>query len=108
MFDLVKKTMLAGIGLTLKTKEEVQNLAKELVEKGKMTEKEGKAFLDDLLKKYDDTRGKLESKVEKTVQANLKKTNLVTVDEMKALKKEIQDLRKEIVGLKSTIQKSNS
>jgi polyhydroxyalkanoate synthesis regulator phasin len=107
VFDLVKKTMLAGIGLTLKTKEEVQNLAKELVEKGKMTEKEGKAFLDDLLKKYDDTRGKLESKVEKTVQATLKKTNLVTADELKSLKKEIQDLRKEIAGLKATIQKSD-
>ncbi len=105
MLDLLKKTMLTGIGLTLKTKEEVKNLAKELVEKGKMSEKEGKALLEDLLKKYEDTKGKLESKVEKTVQAYLKKSRLVTTEDMKVLRKEIQELKDEIAALKKSEDK---
>ncbi len=44
MPDLIKKTMLTGVGLALKTWDEVEDLAKELVEKGKMSEKEGKNF----------------------------------------------------------------
>ena len=40
MPELIKKTMLAGVGLALKTWDEVEDLTKELVEKGKMGEKE--------------------------------------------------------------------
>jgi len=42
MLDLIKKTMLTGVGLALLAKDEVEGLAKELVDKGKMSEKDGK------------------------------------------------------------------
>ncbi len=94
MFDLVQKTFLTGIGLALKTKDEVEDFAKDLIKKGKMSEDEGKAFVNDLVEKYKDTRDKLESTVEQTVQLVLKKADLVTKDEMKALKKEIIEIKK--------------
>ena len=94
MFDLVQKTFLTGIGLALKTKDEVEEFAKDLIKKGKMSEYEGKAFVNDLVEKYKDTRDKLESTVEQTVQLVLKKADLVTKDEMKALKKEIIEIKK--------------
>ena len=50
MADVIKKTLQAGVGLALKTWEEVEDLAKELIKKGKMSEKEGRKFLDDLQK----------------------------------------------------------
>ncbi len=96
MLDLIKKTMLTGIGLALLAKDEVEDLAKELVDKGKMTEKDGKKFLDDLQKRYDDVQTKLEDRVEKTVKEFFKKANVVTTDELKALKKEIRELKKAI------------
>ena len=73
MIDLIKKTMMAGIGLALKTRDEVEELARDLVKKGSMSEQEGKNFLDDLLKRYDEAKEKLEDKVEKTVKEFLKK-----------------------------------
>ena len=96
MIDIVKKTMLAGIGLALQTRDEVEALAREVAEKGKMSEKEGTKFFDDLMKRYEETRDMLESRVEKAVREFLKKADVVTGDELKALKKEIRDLKKAI------------
>jgi polyhydroxyalkanoate synthesis regulator phasin len=96
MFDLIKKTMLTGIGLALKTKDEVENLAEELIKQGKLSETEGSKFLEELRDKYEDSQKKLEKRVEKTVKELLKKANLVTSDELNALKKEIRELKKAV------------
>jgi polyhydroxyalkanoate synthesis regulator phasin len=96
MPDLIKKTLLAGVGLALKTWDEVEDLAKELIDKGKMTEKDGNKFVKDLQKRYEETQKKLETRVEKTVQDFLKKANVVTSDELKAVKKEVRELKKMI------------
>jgi polyhydroxyalkanoate synthesis regulator phasin len=94
--EFLKKAMLAGVGLALKTWDEVEDFTKELVEKGKLGEKEGNKFLKDLQSRYDDTQKKLEARVEKTVKDILKKANVVTADELKAVKKEIRELKKMI------------
>ena len=96
MPELFKKTMLAGVGLALKTWDEVEDMTRELVERGKMGEKEGNKFLNDLRQRYDDTQKKLEARVEKTVKEFLRKANVVTSDELKAVKKEIRELKKMI------------
>ena len=96
MSDLIKKTLLTGVGLALKTWDEVEDLAKELVDKGKMTEKDGSKFLQDLQKRYEETQKKLETRVEKTVKDFLKKADVVTGDELKAVKKEVRELKKMI------------
>ncbi len=87
---------LTVVGLALKTWDEVEELAKELVEKGKMTEKDGSKFLKDLQSRYEETQKKLEARVEKTVKDFLKKADVVTGDELKAVKKEIRELKKMI------------
>ncbi|MBW2336063.1 MAG: hypothetical protein JRF47_04770 [Deltaproteobacteria bacterium] len=96
MPDLIKKTLLAGVGLALKTWDEVEDLAKELIDKGKMSEKDGRKFTKDLQKRYEDTQKKLETRVEKMVKEFFKKADVVTTDELKALKKEVRDLKKMI------------
>ncbi len=96
MLELIKQSMLAGIGLVLKTKDEVEKLAKELIEKGKMSEKEGKNFMEAIREKSDDARNKLEKRVEKIVKEILKKVDVASRDELLALKKEIRELKKAI------------
>jgi len=93
MLDLVKKSVLTGIGLALKTKDEVEDLVKELQKKGEMSEADGRKFLDDVQKRYDETQEKLEKRVEDAVKEFLKKTKIVTTDELKELKKEIRELK---------------
>jgi polyhydroxyalkanoate synthesis regulator phasin len=49
-----------------------------------------------LQKRYEDTQKKLEARVEESVEKFFKKANVVTGDELKALKKEVRDLKKMI------------
>ena len=93
MFDLMKKGMLAGIGLALKTWDEVEKMVEEVQEKGQMSESEGRKFLGEVQKKYEEAQAKLEKRVEQTVKDFLKKTQIVTSDELKELKKEIRELK---------------
>jgi polyhydroxyalkanoate synthesis regulator phasin len=94
MFDMVRKSMLAGVGLALKAWDEVEDMAKEVAEQSKMTEKEGRKFIEELQTRYEDAQKKLEERVEKSVRDLLKKADVVTQDELKGLKKEIRDLKK--------------
>jgi polyhydroxyalkanoate synthesis regulator phasin len=96
VFELIKKSMLAGIGLALKTKDEVEDFAKELVKTEKMSEKEGKKFLDDLLKRYDEAKNKWGEMVEQSVRDMLKKANVVTAEQLEDLRKEIRELKESI------------
>lgn len=93
MFDLIKKSMLTGIGLALKTWDEVEDLVNDLQKRGEMSESEGRKFLDDARKRYDETQEKLEKRIESSVKDFLKKTQIVTTDELKELKKEIRELK---------------
>ncbi|RJQ70211.1 MAG: hypothetical protein C4519_21130 [Desulfobacteraceae bacterium] len=101
MLDLIKKSMLTSIGLALKTKDELEDLVKDLQKRGEMSESEGRKFLDDIQQRYDEVQEKLEKRVEKSVKEFLKKTNIVTTDELKELKKEIREL-KSIVNTMAT------
>ncbi|MFO7963254.1 MAG: phasin family protein [Desulfobacterales bacterium] len=96
MLETVKKTVLAGIGLALKTKDEVEEYAKEMEKKLNMTEKDGKKFLKDIQARWEEAQKKLEERVEKTVKDMLKKADVVTTEELKGLKKEIRDLKKAV------------
>ncbi|MDJ0781533.1 MAG: hypothetical protein QNJ22_06150 [Desulfosarcinaceae bacterium] len=99
--SLIKKTMLAGIGLALKTWDEVEDLAKELEKRGKMTETEGRKFLDELQAKYEDAQTKLEERVEESVKNLLKKADIVTSEELKGIKREIRELKQIVSDLSS-------
>ncbi|MBA3031217.1 MAG: phasin family protein [Proteobacteria bacterium] len=96
MIDLIKKTILSGVGLAMKTKEEIEDFAKEMEKKFNLSESDGKKFLEDLKKRYSETQDKLESKVEHVVKDVLKKMDIVTNEDLKGLKKEIRDLKKAI------------
>ncbi|MFO8049213.1 MAG: hypothetical protein R6U29_09295 [Desulfosudaceae bacterium] len=94
MLDLIKKTMFAGIGLALKTKEEVEIIAKELVKQAELSENEGKKFVNDFLKRYDESRDKLEEKVEQSVKDVVSRSSLATRDELTEIRDEIKKLKK--------------
>ncbi|MBW1701710.1 MAG: phasin family protein [Deltaproteobacteria bacterium] len=93
MFELIKKTMLTGVGLAAMTRDKVEELAKELTEKGEMSEKEGKELVDELVKKSEKARKDLEKRVEDTVHKVLEKMDVATKKDIAKLKKEIKSLK---------------
>ena len=94
MIDLVKKMVFASIGMVLKTKDEVEEMARDFVKKAELSENEGKKFINDFMKRYDESREKLEEKVEKTVKDVLARSSLATKDEVTEIKEEIKKLKK--------------
>ena len=56
MFDLIKKTLLTGVGLAVMTKDKVEELGKEFASQAKLSELEGKEFVDHLLKQSETAR----------------------------------------------------
>jgi len=98
MLDMVKKAMLTGVGFAVKTWDESEKMTKDIAKKSRMSEKEGRKFLDDVRKKYDEAQGKLETRAEKMVKDLLKRGNIATSDDIRSLKKEISELKKKIKG----------
>ncbi len=90
MFDLIRKTILTGAGLAAMTRDKVEELAKELTEKGKMSEKEGKELVDELLKKSEKAKKDLETKVEGIVENVVGKMNLVSKEDITRLEEKIR------------------
>jgi polyhydroxyalkanoate synthesis regulator phasin len=93
MLDMVKKSMLAGIGLALKTWDEVEVIVQELQKKGEMSETEGRKFLSEIQSRYEETQEKLEKRVDQAVKDVLKKADIVTHEDLKEIKKEIRELK---------------
>lgn len=94
VIDVIEQALFTSVGLALKTRGEVRKFAKDFVEKAELSENEGKKFIDDYLKRYDNAREKLEEKVENAVKAVVSRSSLVTRDEFEEIKKEIKKLKK--------------
>jgi polyhydroxyalkanoate synthesis regulator phasin len=92
MLNLIKKTMLTGVGLAGLTKNKVERLAKDLAKRGKLSEKEGEKLVDDLLKKSEKARKDLEEQIEKVLKNTMKKMNFATREDVLKLTKRIKNL----------------
>ncbi len=94
MIDLVKKTLLTGVGVAALTKEKIEEVARDFVEKGKLSEQEGKALVDDLMARSDESRKELQKQIEEKVVQLLDKMDLAKKSDLEALKGEVEELRK--------------
>lgn len=99
MFDYLKKSMLTGVGLALRSKSEINDLAKEFAEKSKMSQDEAKDFLKECQQRYENARSDFDEKIEKTVKKVLKKLDLPSKSDIKALNDRIDDITKKIENI---------
>ncbi len=91
MLELIKKTLLTGIGLAVVTKDKAENLVKDLVEKGELTENEGKDFISSILAKSEQAKKDLEERVETIVNKVLGTMNVATKADIERLEKKIDE-----------------
>jgi len=74
------------------TREKAEEIAKKIAEEARLSESEGKQFIDELLKRADDTRKTFERVVSEHVEKALKKVNVVPRSEFDALEKRVMKL----------------
>ncbi len=96
MIEQMKKALTTGVGLALKTWTEVEAAGKEMIKKAQLSEKDASQFLKNLKESYEKTQKKMEVQVNRLVKDVLKKDDVPTSDDVKALKREIQVLKKEL------------
>lgn len=96
MIDLLRKTLLAGIGAAVLTREKVEELVGELVKRGEIASKEGPKLVKELLQESQKVKKELEEKIEETTQKALKKLRLAPRAEIEELKVKLEKLEKKI------------
>jgi len=95
MIDLLKKTILIGVGLVSMTREKMEEIANDLVKRGELSEKEGRDLVDELLTKSKDAKKDFETRMEKMLADALNRLNIPTRKEIQELKQRIAILEKE-------------
>ncbi len=100
--EQLKKAVDAGVDLAQKTWDEVEARGKEFVKKAKLPEKEATGLLKGIQKTFEQTQKNLETRVGKVVKDVLKKADLVTVEDVKSLKRELQALKKDVQAMKAS------
>lgn len=98
--DLMKKAVLAGIGVASLTMEKVEEFSKELIDKGKLTEQEGEKFLQDIQKRAEESREALKQQTDRLVESAISRMQLAKTSDLEKLQAEIEGLRKEIEALR--------
>lgn len=92
MLDLMKKAISTGLGLAFMTKEKIEEFSREIIEKGKLSETEGREFIDELQKKSEEARKKLQEQIQIAVNNTLKKMNIATRDDISRVEKQLEKL----------------
>jgi polyhydroxyalkanoate synthesis regulator phasin len=97
--EQLKKAVDAGVSLAQKTWDEVETRRKRIVEK--LPEKEAAGLLKGFQQTIEHTHKKFETRVSQVVKDVLKKANLVTAEDLKPIRRELQALKKDIQAMKA-------
>ena len=96
MLEYLKKSVLTGVGMALRSKAEIEDMAKEFAENAKMSQAEAKEFLDECRQKYEDAKTGLDKKIEAAVENILKKLDLPSRSDIQELNRRIDELAEKI------------
>jgi len=92
MSDIIKKTILAGLGILSLSREKAEEITKDLIKRGELAKTEEAKFIKDLMEK---SRLEVEKKIEKIVEKTLTKLDIPTRKELNVLKEKVNKLTKQ-------------
>lgn len=96
MLDIIKKSIYLGLGAATVTKEKVETLIDELVEKGQLTKDDKPKVVQDILDKIEKEEKEIKTKIDDTVTEAMNKIGVVPKREFDILLKRVEDLEKKI------------
>ncbi len=93
MIELMKKTLFMGLGVASLTKEKIEEMSRDFIEQGKMTQQEGEKLVDELLAKAEESKQDLKKEIDNRVEEIIKKMNLVRMSDLDEVKLQLQQLQ---------------
>jgi len=101
MRESVRKLGLIGAGLWAVTEDKINDLVKDLVDKGDISKEEGKKVLQDMLEESKKQKIDLEKKISEKLQDSISKADIFTRKDMRELESRIEILEDEIQRMKN-------
>lgn len=101
MRESFRKLGLIGAGLWAITEDKINDLVKELVDKGDISKEEGKKAIQDMLEERKKQKLDLEKKISEKIQESISKTDVFTKKDMNELESRIEMLEDEIQRIKN-------
>ena len=98
MLELVEKAFLSGLGALAVSQKMAEELMSDLKDRYKMSEEEGKAFLEKLQTMAKDSRQKVSEMAEQEVRKVIDRIGLVPRDDYEQLLKRVEELEKRQSG----------
>lgn len=92
MFDTFKKGIMTGIGVGLMTKSKIEDYAKKVASEAKLSEEEGRTFVDEMINESKQAQKEFEERIQEAVDAAIAKCNLATKDDIAKLEQRISQL----------------
>jgi polyhydroxyalkanoate synthesis regulator phasin len=93
MIELIKKAMLTGLGVASLTKEKIEEIGRDFIDQGKLSQQEGEKLMEDLRTRADESKQEIKKQIEERVDEILRKMNLVKVSDLDELKRQIKELQ---------------
>ena len=94
MSDLIKKTILAGLGILSLTRKKAEEVAKSLIKRGELAKTQEAKFIKDLMKHAERGKREMEKKIEKTVKKTLARLDFPSRKELDQIKARIEQISK--------------
>lgn len=93
MRELLKSVVYTGIGAAFLTKEKIEALKDDLVERGKISQDEGKQFVDELVKKTASIMDLLDLKISLIIEEKIKQLDIPTNADFADLRRQVEELQ---------------
>jgi polyhydroxyalkanoate synthesis regulator phasin len=96
MFELIKRTLLTGVGLAALTRDRVEELAREIANAAQLSAEKGDEFVKEAVARAEQTRTDIETQVQHMVNDALRKTDLPSRADIEALRARIDELEQKL------------
>ncbi|EQB22633.1 hypothetical protein UNSWDHB_45 [Dehalobacter sp. UNSWDHB] len=90
MKSLIQKGIYIGLGLAMMSKEQVEKIVEELVEKGEVPVTESKNLVSDIINKGEKQQQVLEAKLREKIKEMLVELNIASKDDLAQLEERIK------------------
>ncbi|SNB46331.1 phasin family protein [Geobacter sp. DSM 9736] len=98
MFELLEKTLLMGLGAVALSQKKAEELLSDLKDRYKMSEEEGKAFLDKLQNLAKDGKARIEEITEAEVKRVVERMGMVNREEFDRLQRRVTQLENQLLA----------
>jgi poly(hydroxyalkanoate) granule-associated protein len=100
MIDLIRKSMLLGLGTMAVTKEKVEALVDDLVKKGEIAQEEKPKFVKEMMEKFQKEEKEMTAKIKQTVEKTIEDMGLATKKDIQSVLTRLDQLENKFTSSK--------